>query len=80
MKRIPISFTIDSSQHWLFYYYVESVAPISTANDKKLQTVGGSCVGVPATLRNSKEGGEEVVGSQTLHLETVNIGTVESGQ
>jgi hypothetical protein len=32
MKRIDISFVIESSQHWLFYSYVEDAQQISTTN------------------------------------------------
>ena len=39
MKRINTT-VMDSSQHWLFYSYVEHVAPISSRNDKKLPASG----------------------------------------
>ena len=40
MKRIQISFNIDSSQHRLFYLYVEYIGLISTTSGEKLLTQG----------------------------------------
>jgi len=50
MKRIHISFIVDSNQHRLFYTYVEYVEPISTMKDRNFRPWDGDAPIVPGSL------------------------------